>query len=81
MLLAEIVRPDDAVDLAEHLTGRLHDDRHSVVPWIDAAFSLDGADVLEIGSGTGALGEQGARITGIDVDAPSLKVAQARCAA
>ena len=85
VLLAEIVRPGDAVDLAEHLTGRLHDDRYSVVPWIDAAFSLDGADVLEIGSGTGAstvaLGEQGARITGIDVDAPSLKVAKARCAA
>jgi hypothetical protein len=54
MLLADIVRPGDAADLAEHLTGRLHDDRYSVVPWINAAFSLDSADVVEIGSGAGA---------------------------
>jgi 2-polyprenyl-3-methyl-5-hydroxy-6-metoxy-1,4-benzoquinol methylase len=85
MLISEIVRTGDEVDLHEHLTGRLGDDRYSVVPWIDAAYPLAGANVLEIGSGTGvsaiALGEQGAHITGIDVDPASLKVAQARCQA
>ena len=85
MLISEIVRPGDEIDLYEHLTGRLTDDRYSVVPWIDDAYPLDGASVLEIGSGTGAstvaLGEQGALITGVDVDAVALKVARARCQA
>ena len=85
MLISEVVRPGDQADLYEHLTGRLHDDRYSVVPWIDAAYSLDGATVLEIGSGTGtsavAIGEQGAHVTGVDVDAASLKVARWRCEA
>ena len=79
------MRPGDEIDLYEHLTGRLTDDRYSVVPWIDDAYPLDGASVLEIGSGTGAstvaLGEQGALITGVDVDAVALKVARARCQA
>ena len=86
MLISENgARPGDEIDLYEHLTGRLTDDRYSVVPWIDDAYPLDGASVLEIGSGTGAstvaLGEQGALITGVDVDATALKVARARCQA
>ena len=85
LLISEIVRPGDETDLNEHLTGRLHDDRYSVVPWIDSAYPLAGASVLEVGSGTGtsaiALGEQGAHITGVDVNAAALKVAQARCEA
>lgn len=85
LLLTEIVHPGDEADLHEQLTGRLHDDRYSVVPWIDAAYPLDGASVLEIGSGTGvstiALGEQGAHVTGVDVNVAALKVAKARCEA
>lgn len=85
MLLSNIVCPEDDADLHEHLTGRLHDDRYSVIPWLDDAYPLDGATVLEIGSGTGvsaiALGEQGARITGVDVNSAALSVAEERCKA
>ena len=85
LLVAEIVHPGDNVDLHEQLTGRLHDDRYTVVPWLDEAYRLAGAEVLEIGSGTGisavALAEQGARVTGVDVNATALKAARARCEA
>jgi S-adenosylmethionine-dependent methyltransferase len=85
MLASDIVREGDAVDLHEHLTGRLEEDRFSVVPWIDAAYPLRGASVLEVGSGTGAsavaLAEQGAHVVGVDVDEASLAVARQRCKA
>ncbi|HET6879531.1 MAG TPA: class I SAM-dependent methyltransferase [Pirellulales bacterium] len=74
--------PDDE-DLANHLHRRLADNRNQVVPWLDDAHSLDGAAVLEIGCGTGsatvALAEQGALVTAIDIDAPSLAIAERRC--
>ncbi|MDH3520985.1 MAG: methyltransferase domain-containing protein [Myxococcales bacterium] len=66
-----------------HLRGRLEADRRNVVPWLDAARSLAGARILEIGCGTGsstaALAEQGARVIGVDIDARALEVAQLRC--
>jgi 2-polyprenyl-3-methyl-5-hydroxy-6-metoxy-1,4-benzoquinol methylase len=86
MLVSKIMRPgDDTNALHMQLFGRLYDDRYSVVPWIDDAYPLNGAQILEIGSGTGAstvaLGEQGADVIGIDVDAAALTVAAARCKA
>lgn len=87
--LKQIVRdwiPDttDEDDFVDQTYGRLNDDRYTVISWLDAAIRLDGATVLEIGSGTGsstvALGEQGAHVTGIDIDEKSLAVARERCA-
>lgn len=72
-------------DLDNHLLGRLEADRRRVIPWLDAAKPLRGARILEIGCGTGsstvALAEQGARVTGVDICAHSLRVAQIRCLA
>jgi 2-polyprenyl-3-methyl-5-hydroxy-6-metoxy-1,4-benzoquinol methylase len=76
--------PTDEDDLADETFGRLNDDRYTVISWLDAAIPLDGATVLEIGAGTGAstvaLSEQGALVTGIDIDERSLAVARERCA-
>ena len=72
-------------DLGDHLSGRLDSFRAKVIPWLDSARSLSGARVLEIGCGTGAstvaLAEQGATVTAIDIDEPSLRVARDRCSA
>jgi predicted O-methyltransferase YrrM len=72
-------------EFATQLSGRLADDRRHVVPWIDAVLPLDGARILEIGCGTGsstvALAEQGAKVTGVDIDEASLTVAEERCRA
>lgn len=69
-------------DLHAHLRIRLEEDRRSVVPWLDRAGRLAGQRVLEIGCGTGsstvALAEQGAKVTGIDLDAGALAVAKDR---
>lgn len=71
-------------DLAAHLCQRLELDRRTIVPWLDnAGGGLRGKRILEIGCGTGsstvALAEQGALITGIDVDEGALAVAVDRC--
>jgi S-adenosylmethionine-dependent methyltransferase len=70
------------LDLHEHLQGRLERDRRLVIPWLCDARPLDGARVLEIGCGTGAstvpLAEQGAAVTGLDVDADAIAVARDR---
>ncbi len=70
-------------DMADHLHGRLDVFRRQVIPWLDAAAPLAGASILEIGCGTGsstvALAEQGARVTAVDIDEPSLEVARQRC--
>ncbi len=72
-------------DLADHKTERLNVFRRTIAPWLCEARPLRGARILEIGCGTGAstvaLAEQGAKVTAIDVDAPSLEVARTRCAA
>lgn len=68
--------------LKEQLSGRLESDRREVIPWLDNAASLSNKSILEIGCGTGsstvALAEQGARITGIDIDEGALLVARER---
>lgn len=74
-----------ARDLKNHLHVRLDKDRVNVVPWLDAVRPLKGLRVLEIGCGTGAstvaLAEQGAQVTGIDIDEDALQTARDRCAA
>lgn len=70
-------------DLETHLIGRLEYDRIFYIPWINNSIKLDGAKILEIGCGTGsstvAFAEQGACITGVDIDEGALNVAHDRC--
>jgi len=72
-------------DLEDHLFGRLEKFRQTVIPWLDDAKPLLGATVLEIGCGTGtltvALAEQGAIVSGVDIDEESIAVAKDRCTA
>lgn len=69
-------------DLNDHLINRLENDRRLIVPWLDDVGALKNKRVLEIGCGTGsstvALAEQGAKVTGIDIDEGSLVVAKER---
>ena len=64
------------------LFGRLDYNRNRIAPWLNSIKSLEGANILEIGCGTGistlALSEQGANVTGIDVDEGALNVAKDR---
>jgi len=70
------------LDLNAHLYGRLERDRREIIPWLDNATILKNKRILEIGCGTGsstiALAEQGAKVTGIDIDEGALLVAKER---
>ncbi|MEN8121653.1 MAG: class I SAM-dependent methyltransferase [Bacteroidota bacterium] len=70
------------IDLDDHIINRLENDRARIIPWLNASESLKGKKILEIGCGTGsstiALAEQGALVTGIDLDEGALKVAEER---
>lgn len=74
-----------ANDLAAHLHRRIQTDRKTVVPWLNSIRQLEGAYVLEVGCGTGsstvAFAEQGAVVTGLDIDEGALTVARDRCKA
>jgi len=69
-------------DLDDHVIARTHEDRRTVVPWLDTLFRLDGAKIIEIGCGTCcstvALAEQGAEVVGYDIDEASLAVGNER---
>jgi S-adenosylmethionine-dependent methyltransferase len=69
-------------DLDDHVIARTHEDRRTVVPWLDTLFRLDGAKIIEIGCGTCcstvALAEQGAEVIGYDIDEASLAVGNER---
>ena len=70
-------------DLNDHLLSRLNFNRNYTIPWLDSLWSLKNARILEIGCGPGAstvaFAEQGAKITGIDIDAAALIDAKVRC--
>ena len=74
--------PEGQDDLAMHVSIRTDGFRRTVIPWLNDARPLAGARVLEIGCGTGAstvaLAEQGAEVTAVDLDEPSLCVADDR---
>jgi S-adenosylmethionine-dependent methyltransferase len=69
-------------DVETHVSGRLNTFRTSSIPWLSDTRSLVDLRVLEIGCGTGsstlALAEQGARVSGIDLDLGALEVARRR---
>ena len=69
-------------DLEDHIKNRIFVSRSKIIPWILKTLDLKNKKVLEIGSGTGSssitLAEQGAEVTGIDIDEASLKVADHR---
>jgi 2-polyprenyl-3-methyl-5-hydroxy-6-metoxy-1,4-benzoquinol methylase len=71
-------------DMGVHLKGRLRDFREKALPWIGSFVELAGANLLEVGCGTGsstvALAEQGANVTAIELHDGSLKVARHRVA-
>lgn len=77
--------PCNPTDLHDHLIGRLNEFRNVIIPWLNDVRTLNGANILEIGCGTGsstvALAEQGATVTAIDIVESSIKVAQDRCRA
>ena len=62
--------------------GRLNKFRSTHIPFLIELVGLKGKEILEIGCGTGsstlALSEQGASVTGIDIDTSALDVARQR---
>jgi SAM-dependent methyltransferase len=69
-------------DVENHLINRLQGFRGTYIPWLCSIKDLRLTKILEIGSGTGcstlALAEQGAIVTGVDIDEPSIRVAKHR---
>ncbi len=69
-------------DMENLLFTRMEETRRFIVPWLDAAKPLSDSAILEIGCGTGtstvALAEQGAEVTGVDINERSLNVAKDR---
>ncbi len=69
-------------DLEDHITGRIFVSRTKIIPWLSKEVGLKDKKLLEIGSGTGSssvtFAEQGAIVTGIDIDNASLEVARIR---
>jgi S-adenosylmethionine-dependent methyltransferase len=72
-------------DLAAHLDLRFEDNRVRAVPWLESFLPLSGAQILEVGCGTGAstlaMVERGARVTATDILPNSMRVADDRCKA
>lgn len=72
----------EKADYETHIFGRLNLFRERHIPFLVETVGLKDKRVLEIGCGTGsstvALAEQGAIVTGIDIDTDSVAVAQKR---
>jgi 2-polyprenyl-3-methyl-5-hydroxy-6-metoxy-1,4-benzoquinol methylase len=70
------------VDLHDLVIARMSEYRQIIIPWLYELRPLPHASILEIGCGSGsstvALSEQGARVTGIDIDAAGLAIARER---
>lgn len=75
--------PAGQQDLRELSGDRLVKHRKTYIPWLDTIRPLDGLRVLEVGCGTGsstvAMAEQGADVTGIEVQEAALTVARRLC--
>jgi S-adenosylmethionine-dependent methyltransferase len=75
--------PTGQKDLHQLGTGRLAEFRETVVPWLDSVRALSGLRILDVGCGTGAstvaLAEQGALVTGVELEESPLVVARRRC--
>ena len=69
-------------DLEDHIKQRINLARSKILPWVMRTIDLKNKKLLEVGSGTGsssiAFSEQGAIVTGIDVDDTSIEVAKYR---
>ncbi len=70
------------IDMEDHITGRTLVSRTKIIPWLHKVTELKNKKLLEIGCGTGSssitFAEQGAKVTGIDVEEDSLQVARKR---
>jgi 2-polyprenyl-3-methyl-5-hydroxy-6-metoxy-1,4-benzoquinol methylase len=75
-------RPLSKDDLKDHIESRIFVSRTKIIPWIMKNLEIKNKKILEVGSGTGSssitLAEQGAEVTGVDVDSSSLEVAKIR---
>jgi len=72
-------------DLNMHMTWRLETDRYEFIPWIQSVVCLNNSKILEVGCGTGsatlAMGEQGAKVIGLDAHREALAMAELRARA
>ena len=70
-------------NLTSDIIGRLESTRITYIPFLNKTIPLNGCNILEVGCGTGsslvALAEQGANVTGIEIDEPSIRVAKDLC--
>lgn len=68
--------------LRDLMDGRMLNARSGYLPWLDSVLPLAKAKILEIGCGSGpstvAMAEQGAEVTGVDVEDEYLKLARIR---
>lgn len=75
--------PDGRKDLSGLASDRTARHREIYIPWLDSIHPLDGLRILEIGCGTGsstvALAEQGAEVTGVEMEEAALAVARKQC--
>ena len=81
---AKLSAEEYAASLDGQVSQRTHYNRTRIAPWLHGIRHLSGAEILEIGCGTGCsaitLVEQGAKLTGVDVDGGALQVARDRLA-
>lgn len=65
--------------LREHVEGRSATARDTIIPWLSREMDLRGKQVVEFGSGTGAIScafaQYGARVQGYEIEAPSVEAA------
>lgn len=71
---------DPPTDAGEVFAGRLARFRCETIPWLNRSRPLEGANIVEVGTGTGAstyaLAEQGAKVIGLDLNEEHLAKAR-----
>lgn len=69
-------------ELHQNMLGRLDIHRQTMIPWLNNLMPLNGARILELGSGSGtsalALAEQGALVCGVGLGETALAIARER---